>query len=172
MKKDDRFDGIREDFVSFMKFWLLQGISIWIISLPFVVYISGYGNELSPWHIIYSLLAVFGIIFEGIADYQKTVFKSDVSNKGKWIQSGLWKYSRHPNYFGEMVVWWSIFLYVLPYITVTQWLTVISPIFITVLLLFITGVPTLEKRYDEKYKDNKAYWEYKKNTSMIIPWIK
>lgn len=172
MKKDDRFDGIREHFWKFFQFWFFQGISIWVISLPFIVVLSKDIVDFQPIHFVALSISVFGVIFEGIADNQKSKFKSDPKNKGQWLETGLWKYSRHPNYFGEMLMWWGIFLFgVLTYSNL-EWLVLISPLYIMVLLLFITGVPTLEKRYDERFKDNDAYWEYKNSTSMIVPWFR
>lgn len=168
--KDKRFDGIRENTKSFASFWLLQAVSIFLILSP-VTYliILDVDMNLSIVSILGFLVATMGIALEGIADQQKFVFKSNPMNKDMWIQSGVWKYSRHPNYLGEIMMWVGVFIYVLPYISGLGWLTIISPIFISILLLFISGIPTLEKKYNEKYKDNADYQNYVKNTGILIP---
>ena len=173
IKRDKRFDGIRENFLKFSKFWFFQAIAVWVISLP-STYLNNFKTD-SPINllmIIGSIIWLIGITTETIADMQKFKFKNDPKNKGRWIQSGIWKYSRHPNYFGEMLCWWGIFIFTVPFLSGIYWLTVTVPIFITFILLFVTGVPTLEKKYDERYKDNKEYQKYKSTTNLIIPGIK
>jgi steroid 5-alpha reductase family enzyme len=103
-----------------------------------------------------------------VADWQKFVFKNREKNRGLWIQSGLWNYSRHPNYFGEILLWWGIFLYVTPFIQGLYWISVIGPLFITFILLFVSGIPLLEKKYDKKYVKNEKYQKYKSSTSVLI----
>jgi len=110
-----------------------------------------------------------GLILETIADYQKYTFKNDPTNHGKWIQCGLWKFSRHPNYFGELLVWWGLFIIAFGFLTGALWLTILGPIYLTLLLLFVSGVPTLENKYDQRYKDNGDFQRYKESTSLIIP---
>lgn len=170
MRKDKRFDGIRESFVKFASFWILQALSVWIILIPssFVLSISK-ELEFNILQIIGLVIANIGILIESIADAQKFKFKSDEKNKGKWIQTGLWKYSRHPNYFGELTVWWGIFLATLGYLNGLELFSIISPIYISILILFVSGIPTLEKKYDQRYKDNKRYFKYKNSTSLLIP---
>lgn len=168
IKRDKRFDGIRENPLKFGAFWLFQGISIWIIMLPSLHFL---GAKIEPTGLYISLFGFLiwavGFVLETVADYQKFVFKQQ--NKNMWISSGVWKYSRHPNYLGELFCWWGIFLFVVPYLSGWEYLTIIGPIWITILLLFITGVPTIEKRYDKKYKSNKKYQEYKCSTGLLFP---
>jgi steroid 5-alpha reductase family enzyme len=114
-------------------------------------------------------VSCIGLIIETIADYQKFSFKNDPNNQGKWIQSGIWKYSRHPNYLGELLVWWGLFIIAIGYLSGALWLTILGAIYLTILLRFITGVPTLEKEYNQKYKDNEDYQRYKESTSLIFP---
>lgn len=168
MGRDRRFDGIREKFWAFAKFWLLQGIAIWVIMLPAIFGMRA-GQTISP--VSYVGLAIFllGLLIETFADWQKYQFKNDPKNRGKWIASGIWKHARHPNYFGELLVWWGIFLYVVPTLQGWGWLTVISPLFITVLLLFVTGIPPLRKQMDEKYGKNPKYQSYLKKTRLLVP---
>lgn len=168
-KRDRRFDGIRDSFIKFAAFWVFQGVSVWIILLPSILILS-MSNVLVERVSLFGLFVSYlGLAIETVADYQKFVFKNNLKNKDKWIASGLWKYARHPNYFGEMLVWWGVFVFALPYLNNFSYLTIISPIFITVLLRFVSGVPPLEKRYAETYKGNDKYLNYKKNTRLLIP---
>jgi steroid 5-alpha reductase family enzyme len=167
-QKDDRFDGIREDPLKFAQFWTLQGIAIWIILLPATILFSK--------SVGFSVLSLFGLItwlkgfvIESVADMQKSAFKA-AGNKGI-ITTGLWKYSRHPNYFGEILVWSGIFLYALPYLQGLELLSIASPIFITILLVFVSGIPPLQKKQEEKYGKDKGFQEYKRKTSVLIPWF-
>jgi len=170
IKKDSRFDGIRENFFSFLKFWLLQGFSVWAIMLP-SIFLFTQKDMFSFNSTMYLGVAIWiiGLLIESIADQQKFVFKNNPKNEGLWIETGIWKYSRHPNYFGEMLTWWGIFVYAIPQLSGLSWLTIVGPLFITSLLLFVSGIPLLEKKYNEKYKNNQKYQEYKKRTSLLIP---
>jgi len=170
--KDKRFDGVRENFKKFGSFWLLQAISIFVILLP-TTYILISKDEMSLNWISYIGLgiSVLGIVIESIADSQKFIFKSKKENKGKWVSTGLWKYSRHPNYLGEIMMWVGIFLYCLVYINGIGFITILSPIYITVLLVAVSGIPTLEKEYDKRYRGSKQYQDYKKNTGILFPRI-
>jgi steroid 5-alpha reductase family enzyme len=168
-KTDSRFDNVRNNIIKFASFWLLQAISIWIILLPaLVILTSKKPASLSILTLTGFIIWLFGIYIEYFADKQKFEFKNDPKNKGKWVSNGLWKYSRHPNYFGEMLCWWGIFIISLPLLNSWQYFTLIGPIYITFLLIFVSGIPPLEKKYDQKYANNKEYLEYKKTTSVLI----
>ncbi|MGM5480802.1 MAG: DUF1295 domain-containing protein [Nanobdellota archaeon] len=169
MKKDKRFDDMRESFTGFLKFWILQGASVWIILLPALMFIfSSEKNIFWPGVIIW----IIGILIESIADYQKFVFKNSAHNNGLFISTGLWKYSRHPNYFGEILCWVGVYMASLPSLTIIQQsIGLISPLYITILLLFVTGVPQLEQYADKKWGSRKRYQEYKRKTSLLIPWF-
>jgi steroid 5-alpha reductase family enzyme len=171
-KTDKRFDGIRENFWKFAQFWLLQAIAVWLISLPSTYLLSLKTNFNFNLIMLTGLLIwLIGIVIETIADWQKFEFKNKNENKDKIIMSGIWHYSRHPNYFGEISCWWGIFIYSASLQSNWSWLTIIGPIFITFLILFVSGIPTLEKKYQEKYKNNNLYQEYKSKTSLLIPWF-
>lgn len=170
--KDDRFDNIRIKPIKFIGFWLLQAISVFLISLPVTLFLS-YPFTPSP-EIVFSIglfIWIIGFLIEMIADAQKFKFKSNPLNKGKFIQSGLWKYSRHPNYFGEIIQWWAIFIMGVQFISGVWMISIIGPIFITILILFVSGIPTLEKRYNEIYKNDKDYQDYVKKTFKLIPFF-
>jgi steroid 5-alpha reductase family enzyme len=106
-----------------------------------------------------------GFLFEAVGDYQKSKFKANPENKGKVMQSGLWKYTRHPNYFGDALLWWGIFL--LAYPSGLVYLSIISPILMNFLLLKVSGVAMLEK----KYSDNPEFEAYANKTNAFIPWF-
>ena len=170
IKKDNRFDEMREKPLKFMQFWIFQGVAVWVIMFPSIYLLNMTGDKgLNSIMFLGILIWVVGFLVESISDWQKFSFKNDPKNKDLWIQSGLWKYSRHPNYFGEILCWWGIFIFSLPFIKGSTWLTIAGPIFITFILLFVSGIPPLEKRYDSKYANNKKYQDYKKRTSILIP---
>jgi steroid 5-alpha reductase family enzyme len=172
IKKDSRFDEIRTNPLKFFKFWLLQGVSVWLVMLPATaVLFSTKKLQLNAVAVLGLFLWLIGLVIETIADSQKFRFKNNPKNNEKWIQSGLWRYSRHPNYFGEITLWWGVYVFsvsLLPEI----WPTIIGPLYISFLILFVSGVPTVEKRMDKKFAKNKNYWQYKKTTSAIILWPK
>ena len=168
--KDNRFDNIRPHFFKFLNFWLLQAITIWIVLLPVNIYLSDISQQkLSIVSVVSALLFLVYLAIETVADWQKFVFKLDPNNKDRWIDSGIWHYSRHPNYFGEMLVWWSVYFFVFPDLYGLQHLSIFGPLFISFMLLFVSGIPLLEKKNDQKYKDNFEYQKYKKSTSLLIP---
>lgn len=173
MKKDARFDGVRENLTSFLKFWLAQGVIVFILLIPTFFYLGTFTKEVSTLATIGLFIALTGILVESIADYQKYKFKSNPKNKNKFISSGLWGIVRHPNYAGEMLVWIGIYIFVLPSLTPLQAIiSIMSPITIILLLRFVTGIPPLEKRYNVIYKKDKSYQEYKSKTPLLIPFLK
>ncbi len=155
---------------SFLQVFMLQGLLMFIIALPFIVvqsvalpsegFLWFYGNTLFVAGVI---VWVIGFTFEVIGDWQLSKFLSKRDNKGKIMQSGLWKYSRHPNYFGEAALWWGVWL-IATSVNAPLW-TIISPITITFLLLKVSGVPMLEAQW----KGSKVYEKYKEKTSVFIP---
>lgn len=169
-KTDDRFDDKRNNPANLIRFWLLQTIAVWVIMLPFSLFLTRRNIDVKN-VFTYVGFAVYllGFIVETISDAQKFQFKRQSENKGKWMQGGLWKYSRHPNYFGEILVWWGLFIVVLPHLSGLSFLTVSGPVFITLLLLFVSGIPLLEKAADKKHGQNPDYISYRDNTSLLIP---
>jgi steroid 5-alpha reductase family enzyme len=173
IKKDARFDGIRESFWKFAGFWTVQTLLIFIIMLPIIMLLNVQSKiPLTLITIIGVFIWLFGFLTETIADQQKFKFRNNPKNKNKWIDSGLWYYSRHPNYFGEILCWIGVFVYILPLLSDLAWVSILSPLSITVSLLFFSGIPPLEKKEDERYGKNKEYQKYKKTTSVLIPWFK
>ena len=154
----------------FLKFWLFQGLAVWVIMLPSSFLLTT--SQDKPINLIMLLgmvIWIVGLTIETIADWQKFSFKNLPKNKDLWIQSGIWKYSRHPNYFGEMLSWWGIFVFALPFIQGLNYFIIAGPLFITFILMFVSGIPLLEKKYDAKYANNQKYQKYKSQTSLLIP---
>jgi steroid 5-alpha reductase family enzyme len=170
IKVDHRFDGMRDEPLRFARFWLLQAISVAVIMLP-VSYLLGRDSApgFGPWAFAGALIWLVGLVIEAVADAQKSAFKGKQENRGRFITSGLWKYSRHPNYFGEMLVWWGLFVFAVPFLHGAAFAVVIGPVFITLLLLFVSGIPLLERSADARYGDDPAYREYKRRTSILVP---
>lgn len=169
-KTDKRFDSIREKSLKFAQFWVLQTLAIFLIMLPSIVILSSKIKvPFKPLSLLGVLIWSIGFTLETIADQQKFIFKSNPKNQGKWVGHGLWKYSRHPNYFGEMLCWWGLFLFSLFYTFPSGILTLVGPLFITFLLLKVTGIPTLEKKYDRLHAKNSKYQAYKKRTRLLVP---
>lgn len=170
-KVDHRFDDKRNSFVKFGTFWLLQATAVWIILLPVTFAMGQNGLQINYLFLVVGLVvSLLGLVYETIADYQKNTFKK--KNPKRLVTSGLWAYSRHPNYFGEVLVWWGIFVMVLPYLRGFNYLVVFGPVFITLLLLFVSGVNLLEASWKEKYGNEAYYQEYVRQTSLFIPWRK
>lgn len=171
MGRDKRFDEMRKSYIRFGRFWVLQAVTAWVVMLPtsFVLRSSG---ELEPIGLLYigALIAIFGMSYEGIADLQKFNFIQNKKNKGKWIDTGVWKNTRHPNYFGEIVMWLGVYISASPYLVDNQvWIAMISPLLIAFLLIFVSGIPLLEKSAEKRWGKDKAYQEYRDRTSILIP---
>lgn len=168
--RDKRFDDKRDNFFKFGSFWLLQAVSIFIILLPTTyTLLYPFKTNLNIISYIGLFISLLGILIESIADHQKFVFKSKDINKGKFINTGIWKYSRHPNYLGEILMWFGIYIYCSVYLNSFAILTILSPIYITFLLVSVSGIPTLEKEYDRRYATDQKYLEYKDRTGVLFP---
>jgi len=168
--EDRRFREIKKSFPRFLVTWTIQGL--WVtfsLAAALAAITSEYRQSLGLFALIGFLVWVFGFGIEVIADWQKSQFKAVPENDDKFINIGLWSWSRHPNYFGEIVLWIGVAIIALPILQGWQWLMLISLIFITLLLTRISGVPMLEKRADEKWGGQTDYEAYKANTSVLIP---
>lgn len=171
--KDDRFDEIKPSFFRFLNVWTIQALWVTFTAAAALVAITtSVRKELDLFAIVGALVWVFGFAIEVAADSQKSRFNADPSNKGKFIQTGLWSRSRHPNYFGEIVLWIGIAIIALPVLQGWQWVALISPIFVTLLLTRVSGIPLLEKKADQKWGGQAEYEEYKKRTPVLIPRMK
>lgn len=171
IKRDSRFDEIRINFFKFLSFWLFQGFAVFVLLLPTFFFFQG---NTSFSFALFSGFAIWvaGILIESFADQQKFTFINNVKNMGKWVNVGLWKYSRHPNYLGEILCWVGIYLYTFSSLPVTQKLFgALSPLTIITLLLFVSGIPKLEEKADRKWGGDSKYREYKEKTAVLLPFI-
>ncbi len=169
--KDARFDDIKPSFVRFLTTWTLQGLWVTFTLAAALAAITTTARKgLGLVAVIGFLVWVFGFAIEVTADSQKSRFRTDPKNKGKFIDSGLWAWSRHPNYLGEIVLWVGVAIIAWPILRGWQFVTLISPVFVALLLTRISGVPMLEKRADEKWGGQEDYEAYKERTPVLIPW--
>lgn len=167
--EDRRFREIKQSFPRFLMTWTLQGLWVSFSLAAALAAISSVDSQpLGLLGFAGVALWVLGFGIEVSADRQKSAFKADPKNKDAFIQSGLWAWSRHPNYFGEIVLWLGIALIAFPVLAGWQYLTLISPIFVFLLLTRISGIPMLERRADEKWGGQAAYETYKANTPALI----
>jgi steroid 5-alpha reductase family enzyme len=174
---DSRFNEVRKNVYSFGKFWWIQGLWVFLTSFPVQLVLSipdSHHPDNFPTNL--DLLGIitwlFGFSFEAIADYQKRIWKESKINKNNFINTGLWKLSRHPNYFGEISLWIGVFLIACnEFKSFNQYLSIISPIFTALLLIFVSGIPLLETSADKKWGDNQAYKDYKEKTPVLIPFM-
>lgn len=167
--EDARYKKWRQDWGkqavirAFFQIFLLQGLLIIIISLPVTLIITSKQNSLGVFDFLGICIWLTGFFFEAVGDYQLMKYKKNPENKGKIMSQGLWRYTRHPNYFGEVVLWWGIYIIAL---SVPQgWAAILGPVTITFLILKVSGIPLLE----EKYKDNPEFQTYKRKTSAFFP---
>lgn len=167
--EDPRYKAWREEWGKWFiprtygQVFVLQGALMIVMAYP-LIHASVYGPLASvPLLIIGALVWLVGFVFESVADWQLDQFLGNKENRGKIIESGLWKYSRHPNYFGEIVMWWGIWIATL---SVPMAIAgIVSPLLITLLILKVSGIPMLERGFE----GNTLYDEYKKRTSILIP---
>ncbi|MCX6245441.1 MAG: DUF1295 domain-containing protein [Bacteroidetes bacterium] len=151
---------------SFFQIFMLQGLFMLIIALP-VYYVNYSSNsEFGPFSFLGIALFIAGLIFETIGDFQMNVFKRNPENNGKLMTTGLWSITRHPNYFGETLIWWGISMFALNY--PRGWMTLAGPLVITLLLRFVSGVPMLEA----KYKGRPDWEAYEMKTAPFVPFMK
>jgi len=168
--KDTRFDDIKPNAPRFFTAWTLSGLWVFLTALAALIVISS--NETKPLGLFAYIgfaVWVIGFLCEVVADHQKRVFRKDPANKGKFIKSGLWAWSRHPNYFGEIVLWLGVFIIAIPVLKGWQWLAVLSPIFVYLLLNKVSGIPMLEEIADKRWGGQDDYEAYKANTPVLFP---
>jgi steroid 5-alpha reductase family enzyme len=150
---------------SYGQVYLLQGILLFIIILP-VLYVQEESyRAFGVRDLIGVIIWTIGFLFEAVGDFQLRRFTQETTNKGKILTTGLWRYTRHPNYFGEVTVWWGMWI-IVGSVTGAYW-TLVSPLLITYLILKVSGIPMLEKRYE----GNQEFEDYKKSTSAFFPWF-
>ena len=168
--EDRRYQAIRARnqpnfaFKSLYLVFALQAVLAWLVSLPLLAVLAEPRAWFVPIDCTGATIALFGIVFEAIGDQQLATFKSNPANKGRVMDRGVWRYTRHPNYFGEFCVWWGFFIMVLPH----GWWSVASPLVMSILLIKVSGVGLLEKDIGER---RPAYRDYIARTPAFFPWM-
>jgi len=168
--KDSRFDGKKEQFSWFFTAWTMQGLWVLFTSAAALAAMTTQLDASWNWVTTIGLtIWLFGFSTEVVSDYQKTKFRSVPANKDRFITSGLWKYSRHPNYFGEITLWFGIAIMALPSLSGWQYGCLISPFFVWYLLQHISGVAMLDPMAQERWGDDPEFQQYTKKTPTIFP---
>lgn len=151
---------------SYLQVFMLQGLLLYLIAVPVLSVNKIRPTSLNLFDVVGLLIWLLGFVFEVVGDAQLKQFMSDAKNKGKLLTSGLWQYTRHPNYFGEVTMWWG--LAVVAMAAGANWWVFIGPLTITFLILRVSGVPLLEN----KMKNNPHFTAYVKHTNKFLPWFK
>ena len=168
--KDARFDDIKPSFARFLNVWTIQGMWVsFTVGAALAGITTGARKDLDLFAILGAALWAVGFAIEVAADLQKSRFNADPANRGRFIQTGLWARSRHPNYFGEILLWVGVAVAAFPVLHGWQLVTLISPFFVALLLIRVSGIPLLERRADAKWGGQADYEEYKKRTPVLIP---
>ena len=167
--EDKRFRELKISFTRFFLVWNISGMWVSFCSMCAITAISsGNGVQLNPLFYIGAVTFLVGFILEIVADHQKTAFRKDPKNKDKFINTGLWARSQHPNYVGEITLWGGIALISFSSLEGWAYISLISPIFTYWLLVFVSGIPQLEESGEKKWGHLKAYQDYTKNTPKLI----
>lgn len=167
---DGRFDWIKTNFLRFFMTWSLQGLWVLLTLAAALAVITAEDREnVDVFMIVGMVVWLLGFAIEVVADRQKSAFRADPANEGRFITTGIWAWSRHPNYFGEITLWVGIAITAIPVLSGWRWLVLISPVFVVVLLTRISGIPMLERRGEKRWGDDAEFRAYTDNTSVLIP---
>lgn len=169
---DGRFDEIKTNPLRFFQVWCIQGLWVALTASAAWIAMSADAADRAPldgFAVAGIVVWLAGMVFEVVADLQKQAFRANPANKGEFIRTGLWSRSRHPNYFGEILVWVGVFVVAVPVLQGWQWVGVLSPLFVVLLLTRVSGIPLLEKRADERWGDRADYRAYRDRTPVLIP---
>ena len=168
--EDKRFRDVKKSPFKFFVWFTISGLWVSLTSIAAInIFTSEIKHNNNYFLYLGSIIWLFGFLFEVISDYQKTKFKNDINNKDKFINTGLWSLSRHPNYFGEIILWIGIAIITIPSITGWQYIIFISPVFVYFLLTSVSGINLLEAKADKKWGSLESYKKYKKETPELIP---
>jgi steroid 5-alpha reductase family enzyme len=169
--KDGRFDQLKTSPVRFFVPWTLQGLWVFLTSLAMIVQVSAARPLAGTWApVVGAMLWLLGFVLEVVADRQKAAFVRDERNRGRFLTTGLWAWSRHPNYFGEILLWFGVFVMGIQDYVGGEWAAALSPGFVFVLLRFISGVPLLEQRADARWGSDPAYRAWRDATPVL--WLR
>lgn len=173
--RDQRFQEAGKNIARFAVFWTFQAVWVYTVSLPVILVNSPRKAEpltaptMTRLDTAGTIVFFMGFLCEAMADAQKYSYRQNTSNARHWCDTGLWRYSRHPNYFGEITLWWGIFLISTNVLRGAEWVAVLSPLFISAIILFLSGVPLLENSADIRYGSMEEYQRYKRATSPLLP---
>jgi steroid 5-alpha reductase family enzyme len=166
---DGRFDRLKPSVWRFLMTWTLQGLWVLLtLACALAAMTSARAEPLGAFALIGAIVWALGFAIEAVADGQKRRFRADPANRGRFIQSGLWAWSRHPNYFGEITLWLGIALIALPALAGWQYLTLISPVFVYLLLTRVSGIPLLEARAEKNWSGEPEYRAYRDRTPVLF----
>lgn len=167
---DARFDAIKPSFIRFLTTWTLQGLWVSLtLGAALAAMTTTVRKGLGPLALAGLAVWALGFTIKVAADWQKSRFRADPTNRGEFIRTGLWAWSRHPNYFGEIVLWVGVALVAVPVLHGWQWATLISPAFVFLLITRVSGIPLLEKKADQRWGGREDYERYKAHTPALIP---
>ncbi|KTR78689.1 membrane protein [Microbacterium oxydans] len=169
---DGRFDQIKGSPLRFLQVWVIQGAWVSLTAAAAWIAISADASSRAPigWLTVVGIVVwALGMVIEIVADAQKSAFRADPRNRDEFIRTGLWSRSRHPNYFGEIVIWVGVFLTAAPVLVGWQWVALLSPLFVILLLTRVSGIPLLEARAEKKWGDQADYVAYREQTPVLIP---
>ena len=170
--EDKRLREIKDSYAKFLMTWTLSALWVFLTTVnALTIIIANSFLEVDIYLLIGAALWNVGFLIEYAADSQKKAFSLMPENKDRFITTGLWSISRHPNYFGEVVLWLGIAIISLPLLSGWQFLTLVSPVFVYLLITKISGLPFLETKSDKKWGADKDYQEYKKKTPILVPYI-
>ena len=165
--EDVRFKKIKHSFSWFLMTFMLQGMWVFMCIFPALIVISSFNSEINNYAIVGTVVWLFGFLFEIVADNQKSNFNK--INKGKFISTGLWSMTRHPNYFGEFILWLGVTIASLGYIDHYKYIVLLTPIFVYLLLTRVSGVNLLEEIGEKRWGNSKEYQKYKEKTPLFFP---
>ncbi len=167
---DSRFTEIKKSFWRYFVVWNIQGLWVtFTLAAALAALTASQQPKLGIFAVIGALCWAIGFGIEVVSDAQKTQFRAVAANKGKFISTGLWAYSRHPNYFGEMLLWIGIAIIALPVLSGAQYITLLSPVFVVLLISRVSGIPMLENAADERWGGQADYEAYKAQTPVLVP---
>ncbi len=168
--KDVRFEQAKRHFLWFLQYWMGQALWVSLTACTAIIGILSPEDDLLPVSAMIGMaLWLSGFTIESISDYQKRVFRKENNPSEAFIHTGLWARSRHPNYFGEIMLWTGIAVIALNTLTGIEYITLISPIFVYILLTRMSGINKLEQIADERYGHLEEYQRYKRNTPVLVP---
>lgn len=171
--QDGRFDDFKKHPIRFLNVWAMQALWAVLCLAPVLALADGSpAAGLDIWALVGLALWVGGFLVEVVADQQKRTFRDNPANQGRFIQTGLWAISRHPNYLGEIMLWAGLSVIAFPLLMGWQLITLISPVFVYILLTRVSGIPLLEERADARWGGQSDYETYKRDTPMLIPFTK